>query len=392
MKRRMTMKRAMIFVMVMGWVMASQAATIVPVASITGHHQGDGTGQTDGNGGIVRLINENGITKGDAADPTTWTHGTGWTSGWQGQNIADLTLNQGWVVLDVGAVHPPLDKMHIWNVNEGTSSINRGVATYQIYVSDAPTVTPPLPTGTATDYDFSSGGWTALGAVQNLPIGLGNAQLPVSASVSLNGLQARYVGLEFITNHGSTARTGLAEIVLTGFLPQISPSDTVYAGTPVTISIQADGTNPNYQWYKDSVLLPGETGASISIASAAVSDSGDYSVEVSTTETGTGTSGPTTLTVNPASAPIFGQDLTDATRYAGGSVAFAVQVEGTPPISLQWAHNGTDIPGRHRIRPLHPRCQRRRCRHLHRDRNQSRGLHHQRGRRPHPADPRGGLL
>jgi len=64
-------------------------------------------------------------------------------------------------------------------------------------------------------YDFTSGGWTQLGGTNTLAQGVGNASIPPSGAFDLTGItSARYMGLEFLTNYGSTFRVGLAEIAI----------------------------------------------------------------------------------------------------------------------------------------------------------------------------------
>ncbi|MEP1095807.1 MAG: T9SS type A sorting domain-containing protein [Cyclobacteriaceae bacterium] len=57
--------------------------------------------------------------------------------------------------------------------------------------------------------------------------------------------------------------------------------DTVLVeSSPFSFSIPVGGTANQYQWYKDGMLLPGETGSLFSLATVALSDSGIYHLEV----------------------------------------------------------------------------------------------------------------
>ncbi|HNQ88153.1 MAG TPA: immunoglobulin domain-containing protein [Verrucomicrobiota bacterium] len=66
--------------------------------------------------------------------------------------------------------------------------------------------------------------------------------------------------------------------------PVIDPgpaSMTVYAGARITLGIGVSGTPPfTYQWYRDGDPLPGETGASLTLASVRSDQAGAYSVSV----------------------------------------------------------------------------------------------------------------
>ena len=127
--------------------------------------------------------------------------------------------------------------------------------------------------------------------------------------------------------------------------PNASPGSTVYADTTVTLSVQVAGIPPfQYQWQENGTNLPGATGATLVLTNAMVSSSGNYSVVVGDSA-GTNTSPALTVTVYPASAPVFTLQPTPAatTNYVGGFVTFSATVAGTQPIQLQWQHNGVNI-------------------------------------------------
>lgn len=76
------------------------------------------------------------------------------------------------------------------------------------------------------------------------------------------------------------------------------PADvTVAAGGDASLSILASGNAaPSYQWFKDGLLLPGETSSSLAIDNASVADTGAYTVRVSNAS-GTLFATPATITV-----------------------------------------------------------------------------------------------
>ena len=107
-----------------------------------------------------------------------------------------------------------LDEIYIWNVSEATAQ-GRRVNTYNIYYADTPTVAPASGNGNAAasvDYDFSSGGWTQLGATRSL---LQWANGTGADGQETLGVSAQYIGLEFITYGGDASRVGLNEVVFT---------------------------------------------------------------------------------------------------------------------------------------------------------------------------------
>jgi hypothetical protein len=63
---------------------------------------------------------------------------------------------------------------------------------------------------------------------------------------------------------------------------QAAPPAYVVVGGKVTISVAADGTQPfTYQWKKDGVNITGASASTYVIASAKVTDAGNYTVVVS---------------------------------------------------------------------------------------------------------------
>ncbi|HEY3861831.1 MAG TPA: chitobiase/beta-hexosaminidase C-terminal domain-containing protein [Verrucomicrobiae bacterium] len=131
------------------------------------------------------------------------------------------------------------------------------------------------------------------------------------------------------------------------FAPVASPSNNVFAGTTVTLNSLALGEPPfSYQWQSNGVSLPGATGASLILTDAQAPDSGAYDVIV-TNSSGSNISPALTLVVNPASGPIFTQEPAPAslTNYVNGLASFSAAAGGSPPMTFQWAHDGTNLPG-----------------------------------------------
>ncbi len=129
--------------------------------------------------------------------------------------------------------------------------------------------------------------------------------------------------------------------------PTISPSNIVYGGATVVLSENAYGSTPfQYQWLSNSVALPGATSSSLILPNATVADSASYSVIVSNSY-GFTNSPSVVLTVRPPGGPSFTQQPAPvaATNYVNGLVSFGAVVGGSPPLSLQWQLDGTNVPG-----------------------------------------------
>ena len=129
-------------------------------------------------------------------------------------------------------------------------------------------------------------------------------------------------------------------------LPVASPSNVVFAGTTVSLTASVSGLPPyQYQWESNSVAIPGATNSTLVLTNTTVAFSGNYDVVVANSY-GTNRSPVLALTVQPSAPPVFTQQPTPAaaTGYVGGFVKFSSVVSGSPPLGLQWVHNGTNIP------------------------------------------------
>jgi hypothetical protein len=206
----------------------ASAATIISVTSVTGHHQGDSYGS---GGSMLTIINgqdntnRNGVNLQSQPDnPSVWTHGNRWQDDWQG-NLLSGTDKKGWAVFDFGSEQTQFGMMYLWNVNETANNhLQAGTNEFNIHYATNPTTTPPARSSTATDYDFSSGGWTKLNSTTlTLAQGDGSTANALDGSYDISAISsARYIGLELISNYGATDRVGLGEVVFT--VPETSSS------------------------------------------------------------------------------------------------------------------------------------------------------------------------
>ncbi|MBM3842688.1 MAG: hypothetical protein FJ397_05390 [Verrucomicrobia bacterium] len=121
-------------------------------------------------------------------------------------------------------------------------------------------------------------------------------------------------------------------------------SQTVFAGATVTFSATASGSPaPTYQWRKDGNPVMGATANTLTIAAAALSDAGTYTV-TATNSAGSATSAPAVLTVNPPlTAPVFTLQPVSQNVIEGGSIAFTAAASGNPTPAYQWYQDGNAI-------------------------------------------------
>lgn len=112
-----------------------------------------------------------------------------------------------------------------------------------------------------------------------------------------------------------------------------------------SVEIEADPT-VTYVWRRNGQVVPGGNAATLQIAGASIAEAGEYRVTVSNA-VGVAESLPATLTVNPnPNLPVFQQQPQNVSSYLGQSVQFSVQVQSATPVSYQWLHAGTNLPGR----------------------------------------------
>jgi hypothetical protein len=120
-------------------------------------------------------------------------------------------------------------------------------------------------------------------------------------------------------------------------------SVTAYAGHSVKFSVAADGTRPfNYQWYKGSTAMAGETNDNLVFVCSLADNNTSYKVRISNAS-GFMDSSVATLTVQTnlvlKSSPV------SITRTEGSKAAFRAPIEGAGPISIQWYKDTTPFPG-----------------------------------------------
>lgn len=125
------------------------------------------------------------------------------------------------------------------------------------------------------------------------------------------------------------------------------PNDQVFTatidpGAPFSLSYGAAIAGLRYQWYRDGVRIPGATGASYSVSSAALADAGLYTLTFSN---GAGEYTTQGWQVTVKLAPVIsGAPIAQAVGY-GASATFGVSVAGPGPFTYQWYRNGTLING-----------------------------------------------
>ena len=121
-------------------------------------------------------------------------------------------------------------------------------------------------------------------------------------------------------------------------------SQVVLAGTNVSFTVAADGTQPfSYQWLFNDTTVVG-TESNLPLVNVQAANAGNYSVILNNSY-GTATSAVAVLTVNGA-VPLITTQPQSQTVAAGGNATFTVVASGTEPLTCQWKFNGDDLPGK----------------------------------------------
>jgi uncharacterized delta-60 repeat protein len=99
-----------------------------------------------------------------------------------------------------------------------------------------------------------------------------------------------------------------------------------------------------YQWFKNGVLVPGATSASLTLSGLTRDSAGAYTVRVTNPEADLSVlSAAATLTV--LAEPVIVTSPVSATVAPGGSTEFTVEAIGAGTLTYQWRLNGTALPG-----------------------------------------------
>lgn len=155
----------------------------------------------------------------------------------------------------------------------------------------------------------------------------------------------------FTLNCTSIVDQNMAWLDEVAFGPPTAPTivvqptnQTVLAGNALSLIVGASGTEPfSFQWQQEGADLSGSTNSALSIADAQATNSGNYTVIV-TSPYGAVTSQVATITV-ATSPPVFTTQPTSQSCAIGGTVTFSAAAKGSEPLFGMWYSNGIPIAG-----------------------------------------------
>ncbi len=307
-----------------------------------------------------------------SSDAITWEERfTGVRGGFTGSAVANgqvlLSTNQKVIALaieDEGSpyvVQQPQNTSLVQGATLNLSATATGAApvTYQWTRNGAPLVDDdePAPTGFTT---LSSGGRISGATTLNLRIenmdagDAGEYRLVVTNALG-----------------GRSSRAAVVTVMTPPVIVEHPVGITASPNTEVILLVTAEGGGLSYQWFKNDVLLPGKTGATLVIDSITVGDAGLYTAEV-TNLAGTASSfaapvsissppgGSLTLALNSAfNANVPELRNTNVVLQFGTFPAFAlrqllVQPDGKVLVAGQFEYTGNGGQARHSLMRLNP--------------------------------------
>jgi hypothetical protein len=168
-----------------------------------------------------------------------------------------------------------------------------------------------------------------------------------SPTLALTNLQAADAGTysAVVTNAFGRA-TSQGAVLVVDSRPLIltqAVSVLISPGATTNFNILADGPLLAYQWWHNSLTVPGATNSTLVLSNALAGAQGNYFVVVSNFA-GSITSAVATLSFDASALSILVPPK-DATAEAGYSASFSVLVSGIPPFAYQWEHDGTPLVG-----------------------------------------------
>jgi hypothetical protein len=161
---------------------------------------------------------------------------------------------------------------------------------------------------------------------------------------SLTGADSGSYSVHITNPAGSTSSAAAPVTVLERpSITQQPSSQTVAAGTTVSLAVTAAGTTPlSYQWLKNGTPLAGARARVLTLEKVQAAQAGSYMVVV-TNLIGSATSDAAMLVVQEL--PVITQQPLDQAVALGEKATFSVAASGAAPLSYQWRKNGVELPG-----------------------------------------------
>ena len=148
-----------------------------------------------------------------------------------------------------------------------------------------------------------------------------------------------------VTNAYGAVTSRLAQLAI-GYRPLIAsqPADVTAApGDTATFQVTVTGDEPfSYQWYREGVLMPGQTAAILTLPNVQPAQAGGYRVVITN---------PVSVVTSRVALLQFAGSLsidtqpTNQTVIAGATATFTVGASGAEPITYQWYKDSAALEG-----------------------------------------------
>jgi len=154
----------------------------------------------------------------------------------------------------------------------------------------------------------------------------------------------------FDTNISSTVSLSvLAAVIQTvSISPVNTPANPVYAGTPVTLSATVQGNNLYYIWRQNFADITGSNTNQYTFSTSAMTP-GTYTYDLLVTNNSGSVVSAQQVTLNlvAASGPVLltGTTITPSVVIMGNNATMTATFTGSQPLTYQWQHTGTNVPG-----------------------------------------------
>lgn len=159
---------------------------------------------------------------------------------------------------------------------------------------------------------------------------------------SAGAAQAGSYSVEVRNSAGAvTSRAAPLEVLTPVSLRAQPRALSVVEGAPAAFAVVANGSTPEYQWYKDNVALPGEVSATLRLRRVLTADAGAYSVEV---RNRLGRVRSSTAVLSVVIPPSFSAQPQSLSVVEGRPASLRAGVAGSS-LRLQWYKDGKVLVG-----------------------------------------------
>jgi hypothetical protein len=284
-------------------------------------------------------------------------------SEWSGQSFTTGSNADGYVMNSLawksggGGASFPLIQLYDFYVFSISNTIATAIATNQGYgggtesnwfkfVGLNVTLAPNTLYAYAFGRDATATGYESIGSSSNNPGLYTGGQVVTIFPPATGGTVTYGTGTEDATFDIGLTLSTVPSANLPTYTPDVTP---IYAGTTVTLNENPIGQPPlTFQWLADNgtggvtwTAVGGATTTNLVVNTTSLTlSSYEYEVIVKNTS-GSVTSAPVTLTINPASEPIIVTDTSPSPDedYVGETTTFSATFAGTLPITYQWFVN-----------------------------------------------------